>query len=353
VKRLAIPLIILTCAAIASPERLFYGVGARNDAAVLSLESHAEEISAIGVIGYFLNRDGHLVENIDPRLLEISRRRQVKVYAELLNGAFEQSLVSEFLRSPDKQGAVIDQMIQIAQRRSFAGWQIDFENVAAADRDRLTAFYRKTADSLRAHQLGISIAVVPRTGEGEGLSGFSRWMFENWRGSYDYRALAEAGDFISYMTYDQHTKLTPPGPVAGKRWMEKALRYALGLGVAPSKISLGIPLYSHHWFAGLKRDRSGGLDGLQLPFAESRRYMALPGSSVKWLASDATTRVEFERFDTTEYVFVENARSFGVKQALVKQYGLRGFSAFQLGAEDPAIWKKPSVAERGRAKISE
>jgi spore germination protein YaaH len=41
---------------------------------------------------------------------------------------------------------------------------------------------------------------------------------------------------------------------------------------------------------------------------------------------------------TFEWLFLENARSFGAKVALMKEKKLRGFSAWVLGPEDPAIW---------------
>jgi spore germination protein YaaH len=39
-----------------------------------------------------------------------------------------------------------------------------------------------------------------------------------------------------------------------------------------------------------------------------------------------------------EWVFLENARSFAAKLALVREKRLRGFSAWVLGGEDPGIW---------------
>ena len=43
------------------------------------------------------------------------------------------------------------------------------------------------------------------------------------------------------MAYDQHTPLTPPGPVAGYDWVKAALDYAVRR-VPRSKLLLGLPL---------------------------------------------------------------------------------------------------------------
>ena len=108
---------------------------------------------------------------------------------------------------------------------------------------------RESAAELHRVGCSVSAAVVPRSSESLGTSNYHRWMFENWRGVYDYKALADALDFISFMTYAQHTGGSTPGPVAGYTWMEDALKYVLSLGVPPSKISLGIPAYSDWWYS--------------------------------------------------------------------------------------------------------
>ena len=102
------------------------------------------------------------------------------------------------------------------------------------------------------HRAGctISAAVVPRTGADAGSTTYLKWMEENWRSAYDYRALADTLDFISNMTYAQHTGESTPGPVAGFPWMEASIRYVLSLGVPARKISLGIPAY---WTTGSPR----------------------------------------------------------------------------------------------------
>ena len=40
-----------------------------------------------------------------------------------------------------------------------------------------------------------------------------------------------------------------------------------------------------------------------------------------------------------EWLFLEDARSFGAKLDLVEEYDLRGFSAWVLGSEDREIWQ--------------
>jgi spore germination protein YaaH len=41
---------------------------------------------------------------------------------------------------------------------------------------------------------------------------------------------------------------------------------------------------------------------------------------------------------TFEYIFLEDARTFGAKLELMNRHKLRGFSVWVLGPEDPKIW---------------
>jgi spore germination protein YaaH len=62
------------------------------------------------------------------------------------------------------------------------------------------------------------------------------------------------------------------------------------------------------------------------------------GATVKW---DDVQQVPYAQLDvggTFEWLFLENARSFGAKLTLMREKKLRGFSAWVLGPEDPGIW---------------
>src|SRR4029079_2504303 len=110
--------------------------------------------------------------------------------------------------------------------------------------------------------------VVPRTGEDRGPTSYHRWIFDNWRGVYDYKALADALDFISFMTYAQHTGGSTPGPVAGYTWMEEGLKFVLSLGVPPSKISLGIASYSDWWYPVYDDKNGSRMRGSDISYAK-------------------------------------------------------------------------------------
>ena len=87
--------------------------------------------------------------------------------------------------------------------------------------------------------------------------GFAKWIYTDWRGAYDIAAIAKYVDLVCLMTYDQHTRWTMPGPVAGWQWTVDNLNYALKV-VPKEKLSLGIPLYGYHWYTGAPTKDSTG-----------------------------------------------------------------------------------------------
>jgi len=216
-------------------ETLFYL--RNNDQAIRSFADNAQHISIIGPQTFNISAAGELRGRVDPRILEIARANGVSVMPLFLNPGFDQQIVHQLLDDPAARDRAVLALVDLAVAHDFWGWQFDLENIHQSYRDRLTDFYRQAAEALHAAGKTISIAVVPTDGSA-GSDPFSTYMQENWRNSFDVAALAEIGDFVSWMTYAQHAGGTTPGPVAGLPWMREMMDAVLAQGVAPEKILL-------------------------------------------------------------------------------------------------------------------
>jgi spore germination protein YaaH len=62
------------------------------------------------------------------------------------------------------------------------------------------------------------------------------------------------------------------------------------------------------------------------------------GGTLAWDAAQQVPYASFQVGGVNEWVFLEDARSFAAKLALMREKRLRGFSAWVLGTEDPEIW---------------
>jgi len=225
--------------------------------------------------------------------------------------------------------------------------QFDFENININDKSEFTRFCQLTANQLHQGGFTMSIAVVPRISD-VFYSTYDRWLFENWSGAYDYQALGQSSDFISVMSYDQHTSLTTPGPIATIDWVEKTIQSLLRV-VPAKKISLGIPSYSGYWSTG-KLD-PGNIPEMntyrsketQIGYSRALNLLAKFNQSLIWQDQWKSSYIMYNNDEKNEYLFVEDAKSFQAKLELVERYQLRGISVWRLGLEDPAIWENQTL----------
>src|SRR5665213_2187665 len=318
-------------------ENLFYLTNSSNS--YERFVKNADQISIICPAAYSIDSVGVISGNVDRRVLQTAQQKGVKVMP--LFASFDQTGIHDFLNNAPARKEDIRLMLFYANQFHFYGWQMDLENIYFADKDAYTSFFQQSADSLHHHGLIISMSIVksnqpaPETGN----TPYQRYLYENWSGAFDIPAIAAASDFISFMTYDQHIAYTPPGPVAGMPWFKGMLQYLLDLNIPLSKISLGIPFYSDYWFPSWNPAQGGfsTRDEISYTLAEDLmdRYRAKP----EWMPDQQVNYARWEEAGVFNWLFLEDARSFGLKFMLAKEKHLLGISVWVLGTEDPQVWK--------------
>ena len=329
-------------------ERLFYYVD--NENAYESLVTNIDRIDVVAPSAYYVEEDGVVWGDVDPRIMELTRRHGVKLIPLLVNRGFDQQKLHALLTDEAARSRVIGTLAELCRRHGFDGIQVDFENLSINDRDAFTRFYQLAAAALRSAGCGISVAVVHRPDELPGPTPYHKWLFDSWRGGYDLQALGEAGDFISIMTYSQHTRRTPPGPQAGTPWVEDVVEYFLRF-VPAEKLSVGIAVSSQHWYTSYEERITPELArsySAQLSHSRALALIDRYDADVKWDDEQHVSYAFFPVGGTFEWIFMEDARSFRAKLDLMQRYGLRGFSVWVLGPEDPAIWEALPVKAEPR-----
>jgi spore germination protein YaaH len=318
-------------------EALWYSTGAARSTE--SFLAHADHISIVSPQVFSFDNEGAIHGRLDKRLVDTARAKGVKLVPLVVNPGFSQPLIHRILNVAPVRQRAIESLVALCRDQHLDGIQFDIENVNVVDKDAFTSFVRDASAQLHATNCSVSAAVVPRTGEDPGPSAYHKWIFENWRGAYDYKALAESLDFLSYMTYAEHTGGTPPGPVAGYPWMEECLQYVLSLGVPPSKISLGIPSYSDHWYASYDSTNGARSKAGDSEFWKVDSLVRTFHANLVWDDREKSSYAFWSNAGVFEHVWIEDARAFAARLALVRKYGLRGYSVWVLGTEDPKVWE--------------
>ena len=319
-----------------SSENLFYMLGSPEG--YESFVKHADQITIICPAAYSIDRYGVLAGFVDPRVLKLSKDKGIKVMPLFASGNPKE--IHELLTDSAARREAIRLLLFYGREFNYYGWQFDLENIHVTDKDSYTSFYKQAADSLHKYGFKISMAIVKsdQPAPESGNPSFARYRYEATRGSFDIPAIANAGDFISFMTYDQHTSLTPPGPVAGMPWVKRMLNYLLDMGIPPEKISLGIPDYSDYWYPTWDESNGGRSMRSEISYQEAQFLLDEFGAKQEWMSDQDVYYARWENGGIFNWMFLEDARSFAPKLDLAKSHKLLGISVWLLGSEDPGIW---------------
>jgi spore germination protein YaaH len=308
-------------------ERIFYYSTLKSN--VADFIAHEKDIDIIAPQTYEITAGLTASGTVPTDLYQAAQTAHVKVMPLIANHNFSQSIMRGLLASSTAQTALTSFLVSEAQTKGYIGWQFDFEHIASSDRDLFSAFVIKATAALHAHGLILSIAVVAQA-PGSASSDTSSSFYKNWSGAYDYASLASSTDFISLMTYDDPDSKGASAPLP---FVKSVLNNIL-TQVPPSKISLGIPLFYWGWNTANPpvRLNSGGTYAAAMQRAKD--YPSFQGFNssigVPWIIYKLGQKIYI--------IWYENVQSFKLKASLINTYHLRGFSAWVLGNEDPAIW---------------
>lgn len=316
-------------------EALWY---TRGEESIASFIAHASQISIVSPQSFTIDGDGVIKGGVDPRIVATAKANGVKLIPLVMNPGFDQASIHRVLTVPAARAQALKSLVAMCRDHQLDGIQFDIENFHVSDKDAFTSFARDAAEVVHAAGCSLSAAVVPRTGEDRGPTSYHQWIWDNWRGGFDYKALAESLDFISYMTYAQHTGGSPAGPVAGYPWMEECLRYVLSLGVPPEKISLGIAGYSDWWYPAYDSVAGARMRGSDISYERGMEILNKAGVKPVWDDVQKSPYAAWDEQGVFQYVWLEDARAFTTKLDLVRKYKLRGYSVWKLGDEDPGTW---------------
>ncbi len=304
--------------------RLFYYQGGAS--AKKSFLENAKSIDIFAPQTYGLYDTGELKGSVDPVLLDFAKKNNIKTMPLAINYGFSSDGYHPLLDDPEKQRAAITALVVEAKHYGYSGWQLDFEQMEAADRDAFSAFVKKVHAAMQENGLMLSVAVFAKISDNP--ADYPNGLWQKAIGVYDYSALAANADFVSIMSYDDPFSLGPP---AGWLWYKKVLAYSMSK-IPADKISLGIPLYYWLWndVTG-ERIEAGGNAGIQNAF--NKRVVA-----VHYSMKHRVPYLTFYKKGMEYVLWYENAQSVAEKIALIKKNKLHGFSAWALGLERPNVW---------------
>ncbi|MCX6721165.1 MAG: glycosyl hydrolase family 18 protein [Candidatus Staskawiczbacteria bacterium] len=307
-------------------EKIFYLPKYNAVKGVESLNKNWQKIDIIAPqmhIVEFVGASAKITGGFGPKLKKAISDYKLKVMPLIANANFSQKIMHQLLISSYEQDRVITGLVYLAKRDGYIGWQFDFENISYLDKDLFSAFTEKTYKVFKEKGLVLSVVAVARSVDYEDTN-----AFKNWSGVYDYKRLADSTDFISLMVYDDPNSV---GPVASIDFVNKTLNYVKDK-IPAEKLSLGVPLYYWKWDMTAGKKVGSGLYSNIINIMANFRYQ--PGFDKTLGAS----WISYSYGNKNYAIWFEDKNSFEIRLDIIKENNLRGFSAWLLGGEDPAIW---------------
>ena len=309
-----------------NPEAIFYLAKYNAEAGVKSIEQNWQKIDILAPQMHtviFNNNSAKIIGGFGPKLKKAISDHSLKVMPLVANANFNQSIMHKLLVSPSQQDRVITGLVYLAKRDKYIGWQFDFENINYQDKDLYSMFVEKASKSFKKNNLILTVAAIARSVDYEDTDAFL-----NWGGAYDYKKLSESADFISLMAYDDPQS---KGPVASIEYVKKILDYIKDK-IPPEKLSLGVPLYYWKWNADTNKKVGSGFFNNVMVIITNFLH------TINFDESLAVSSLSYSYNNRNYKIWFEDKKSFKVKMDIIKENNLRGFSAWLLGGEDPAIW---------------
>ncbi len=309
-----------------NPEKIFYLARYNAESGVKSVEQNWQKIDILAPQMHtvsFVKNSAKITGGFGPKLKKAIKDHNLKVMPLIANANFNQSLMHKLLLSSYEQDRVIAGLVYLAKRDKYIGWQFDFENISYLDKDLYSAFVEKTYKAFKKNNLILSVAAITRTVDFEDTD-----AFKNWGGVYDYQGLSKSVDFISLMAYDDPLS---KGPVASTEYVNKILDYMKDK-IPTEKMSLGVPLYYWKWNADTNKRVGSGFFNNVLTIAANYLH------TINFDQSLGVSSLSYSYNNKNYKIWFEDKHSFQAKLNIIKENNLRGFSAWLLGGEDPAIW---------------
>lgn len=286
-------------------------------------ESVSKNISRIGNVSpywYALKPDGSVAAYEwaeDEKLLSLAREHG-KPVMPLVTNEFDPARASRMLATAASRGAHAQDLTDLAVGKGYAGLDVDYESLRAADREKFSLFIENLASRLHARGKKLSIAVHAKTGEPGTWDG---------QKAQDWARLGRAVDEFRIMAYDYHWNGSKAGPAAPPAWIDDVLTFA-ETRVAPHKIRMGLPFYGRDWV---------GTDAKDLVHSQARDLVNKHSATVRRHPSGEA----YFTYAGGHTVFFQDSKSLSMKLDVIvrKHPRVGGVAVWHVGGEPPSYWQ--------------
>ncbi len=297
-----------------------------------SLRANASKLTHLFTAWLLLNSKGTDIDssnwnvqstplNLD--VVRIAKNNNIKIIPLLSNSNgdfFDPGSVHNLLTSTTNQKKIISSISKWLIENKFNGIQIDFENLYSEDYQKLTGFLKLIRKNFKTKNLSLSATV------------------EAQNNNIPVEDYAEQCSFLVLMAYDEHYETSDPGPISSIGWYNNIFNKALQ-NIPPKKLVMGIGNYSYDWTA---KKKSAQAISYQSAVILARDYTSDINPEKNLLFDPDALNPYFNYADdqgNEHEVWMLDAVTAYNQCLIAKAKNIAGFAVWDLGSEDPSIWK--------------
>ncbi|WP_225446155.1 glycosyl hydrolase family 18 protein [Paenibacillus rhizovicinus] len=289
------------------------------------------ELTGVNVVSptWFELTDGNgsIKGKADMNYVNWAHKQNMQIWAVFSN-SFDPDMTTQALASTASRQKMIQQLATFAQMYKLQGINIDFENIYTPDKANLVQFVRELTPYMHEMGVVVSIDVTPKSNS------------EMWSLYLDRAELGKVVDYMMIMAYDEHWASSPnSGSVASLPWTEQAVKKILTEDkVPPSKVVLGMPLYTRQWTEKTDKDGKVAVTSKTLGMESVQNIIKQRGLKPVVDEESGQRYVEYTQDGALQRIWIEDSLSMKARIALVKKYQLAGAATWQRQFQSDDIW---------------
>ena len=275
-------------------------------------------MNVISPTWFFLDgNEGNIKAMPSHSYVQKAHSRNMEVWA-LLEDITLPSDTYEVLSYTSRRANLIDNLMKYILEYDIDGINVDLEGITYATGEHFTQFLRELSIECRLNGIVLSVDnYVPRESNS----------------FYNRKEQGVVADYVIIMGYDEHWG---GGGVAGsvasigyvRDGIEKTLQE-----VPAEKIINAVPFYTRVW-----KTKNGEVTSEALGMEAAEEFIKKYDVPTVWDEETCQNYGEIEMGGTLYQVWLEDAQSIETKLTVMKNLGLGGVAAWQLGLEDKDIW---------------
>ncbi len=275
-------------------------------------------MNVISPTWFFLDgNEGNIKAMPSHSYVEKAHSRNMEVWA-LLEDITLESDTYEVLSYTSRRENLINNLMGYILEYDIDGINVDLEGITPESGKHFTQFLRELSIACRLNEVVLSVDnYVPRESNA----------------FYNRKEQGVVADYVIIMGYDEHWGGGGvAGSVASIGYVREGIEKTLA-DVPAEKVINALPFYTRVW-----KSKDGEVTSEALGMEAAAEFIKKYNVPTVWDEETCQNYGEIEMSGTLYQVWLEDERSIETKLTVMKNLGLGGVAAWQLGLEDKDIW---------------